>query len=654
MIGLFKKKTAEDLLIELRSKKFNENKVSKMLETIDVNTKDSNNQNFLHKIIPDNNIESVKALIKNKIEINALDINEKTPLLVASQYGYLDAIEALLNSGADANIRTNCGHSPLYEAILANKYNAYFMLKKHTTNLNQINSKGMSLVNLAIKVKNVQILNDLLSSDNIEVSNEILFNKDVYNNKDIYNIVIKYFGKDLNVLDDENKNILFYIVENGIEAVDAYKEAIKNNVDINCISASGDNILLHLIKESLRITDENIDEVEGMTLNQAIADKQKRIKNLASLIEYIVNDGVDTKICNNDDENALTLAVETLSTDVLEKLLYAEISPNELTLNKRSALYIAAMKGPNAHGVLNLLLDYGASPDIEDPDGKTIIEKLIDIELSKNNGKKLDFSQRQAIVPKHDYYFILEGILANSEVNLRKLNSNKDPYLFEPIYYGNLAIAKLLIAYGADINQTSNEDLNILYKYINNHKSFKKDSEIKDFNNNLKNIISMGANVNAKDSFGGIVLHKAILDCDIQTVKIILHSGADINAIDNRGRNMVHNCVWKSKMNIFRLIYSYNKKLINQPDKFGVIPINYAAFLGYTDMVLELIRTGSHMNNPIKKTNYILNFLKKFHKNVKPLLDAARSGADKTKVYKLLENMQLEFDIKKENFPLKP
>lgn len=654
MIGLFKKKTPEDLLIELRSKKFNEAKVAKMLEIIDVNTKDSNNENFLHKIIPDNNIESVRTLITLSIDVNAIDNKERTPLLIASQYGYIDAIDALINAGANADIRNKKGHSPIYEAIKSNKYNAFSILKKHTSNINQIDSNGNSLITLAIKVKNIQILKDLLESSKIKVNKEILFNKDVYNNKEIYNLVIKYFGKDLNVLDDNNQNILFYIVQNGIDAIDAYKDAVANNIDLNCINNSGDNILLHLIKESLIIADENIDEIEGMTLNQAIADKQRRIKNLASLIEHIIYDGIDTSVCNNNDENILTLAVETLSSDVLEKVLYAEINPNTLTINKRSALYLAAMKGADAHGVLNLLLDYGASPDIEDPDGKTIIEKLIDIELSKNNGKKLDYAQRQTIVQKHDYYFILEGILANSEVNLRKLNSNNEPYLFEPIIYGNIAIAKLLIYYGADINQTNGDDLNILYKYINNHKSFKKDSDLKDFNNNLKNIISMGANVNAKDSFGGIVLHKAILDCDIQTVKIILHSGADINAIDNRGRNMIHNCVWKNKMNIFRLIYSYNKKLLNQTDKFGVLPINYAAFLGYTDLVLELIRTGSHMNNPRKKTNYILNFLKKFHKNIKPVLDKARTGPDKTKVYKLLENMQIEFVISKEDFPLKP
>jgi ankyrin repeat protein len=177
------------------------------------------------------------------------------------------------------------------------------------------------------------------------------------------------------------------------------------------------------------------------------------------------------------------------------------------------------------------------------------------------------------------------------------------------------------------------------------NKTFKKEIDQKNFYANLKTIISLGANVNAKDSFGGITLHKAILDCDIQTVKIILHSGADINAVDSRGRNMIHNCMWQNKIKTFRLIYTFNKKLLNEPDKFGVLPINYAAFLGYKDLVLELIRDGSHINNPIKKTPYIINFLKRFHPTIATLKDSAVTNDEKNTIQVLLDNMKKEFKI---------
>ncbi len=149
---------------------------------------------------------------------------------------------------------------------------------------------------------------------------------------------------------------------------------------------------------------------------------------------------------------------------------------------------------------------------------------------------------------------------------------------FEALRHGSLELVKLLMKYGSDINQPDNDGLNIIYKYMEENQRFKKEAELKEYHNNLQTIIMMGANVNAKDSFGGITLHKAILNCDMTTIKMILHGGADMNAIDNRGRHILHNAIWKNDIKIFKLIYTYNKVLLNEPDKFGVLPINYAAF----------------------------------------------------------------------------
>ena len=171
-------------------------------------------------------------------------------------------------------------------------------------------------------------------------------------------------------------------------------------------------------------------------------------------------------------------------------------------------------------------------------------------------------------------------------------------------------------------------------------------SDKKAYFNTLKNIISLGVDINARDNYGGVVLHKAILDNDEQTIKILINAKADLNAIDNRGRNHIHNTIWKNRIKIFKLIYSYNKKLLNQPDKFGVLPINYAAFLGYHEFVEVLIDHESQINNPYKKGNYILQFLEKFHPNLNKLLEQNTNKHDKDKIEQLINNMKKEFDVK--------
>lgn len=240
----------------------------------------------------------------------------------------------------------------------------------------------------------------------------------------------------------------------------------------------------------------------------------------------------------------------------------------------------------------------------------------------------------------------MTGILINAEVNLSLLNSKGEPYFFDAIRYKNLELCKLLIKYGAEINQKNINDENIIYNCMDENQNCSTDIELRAYQNILHSIIMLGADVNSKDSYGGITLHKAILNCDQIAIKLLIHSGANINAIDSRGRNLIHNAIWKNNLKVFKQVYPYNKKLLNEVDKFGVLPINYAAFLGYVDFVLELIELNAHVNNPHRKAKYILNFLNKFHENLKTLPDKANTKNQKAKVQILVDNMIKEFEVK--------
>ena len=90
---LFKKVTPDDLLNQLKNKSFNEEKVESMLKTINVNHKNQKLQTFLHLIICEDRIESVRCLLKNNIDYNAIDSQGKTALMLSCEFGYLDAIE---------------------------------------------------------------------------------------------------------------------------------------------------------------------------------------------------------------------------------------------------------------------------------------------------------------------------------------------------------------------------------------------------------------------------------------------------------------------------------------------------------------------------------------------------------------------------------
>lgn len=635
---LFKKTSPEDVLAELKQKTFKEDKVSSMLNEIDINVKFSDGQNFLHKVVPHNNIESVKSLIKHGININEQNLDGNTALHLAAQHSFYDTLVALIEAKADHSIENEHGRTALQEAIKTGLYKNYALLSSLSFDPNHIDKDGMTLLDEALKSENSEILDDLVNIKKVKIECESLFNPNFYENLEVFKKILNMFN-DKNILNKNGQNLLFAVASGGEDLLPQLEYLIQNGVDINHKDNNNDSVLTHVIKTLTSLQPTKEDELKN------VDDLKAKVKNLLNIIPHLIENEIDPSICNNDDENALTLAVKSLNKDLLLRILDYDVNPNIQTTNKNNALSIAALVGNEAIEIVYLLLDYGASPNFKDSDGKTVIEKLIDIELFKKSGKKLPISQRKQIDENSDYLAILDVILANGESHLFDINSSHEPYFFETVKYGNMHLTKLLVKYGADINQRDGDGLNIIYRFMAENKSFRREIDLKNYYTNLKALIGMGANVNAKDSYGGITLHKAILDCDVNTVKIILHSGADINAVDSRGRNMIHNCMWQNKIKTFRLIYTFNKKLLNEPDKFGVLPINYAAFLGYKDMVLELVRTGSHINNPYKKTPYIINFLKRFHQNIKELEEKAINKSEKNIIKTLVDNMRKEFEI---------
>ena len=64
----------------------------------------------LHIAAARNKIEAVAALISHGADVNARDEYGKTPLMQASYYGYAKVVEALLDAGADKELKGTSGY----------------------------------------------------------------------------------------------------------------------------------------------------------------------------------------------------------------------------------------------------------------------------------------------------------------------------------------------------------------------------------------------------------------------------------------------------------------------------------------------------------------------------------------------------------------
>ncbi|MGB0989855.1 MAG: hypothetical protein ACPGUI_03390, partial [Halarcobacter sp.] len=95
----------------------------------------------------------------------------------------------------------------------------------------------------------------------------------------------------------------------------------------------------------------------------------------------------------------------------------------------------------------------------------------------------------------------------------------------------------------------------------------------------------------------------------------------------------------------FKLVNSYDQKIVNIADNYGVLPINYAVFMGKYDLVITMIDEYAHINNTNKIDPKMKDFFKKFHKNVINLIKYAKSKVDEKNLKLLSDNMKKEFSI---------
>jgi len=71
----------------------------------------------LFDAIEDDEISEVESAILNKADINAKDDTGDTPLSLASEYGFLDIVQMLVEHGADLNKTNDSGDTPLKVAV---------------------------------------------------------------------------------------------------------------------------------------------------------------------------------------------------------------------------------------------------------------------------------------------------------------------------------------------------------------------------------------------------------------------------------------------------------------------------------------------------------------------------------------------------------
>ena len=635
-----------------------------------------------------------KILASGSVKINAfVDPKTKTTLLhKLLKVNKFLAVKWLLDNQANPYTEDSYSlpaffyfiHSPIAKKL-------YTLLEENNIDFNYKNSQGRTVLQDVVINGNIVIFNKLINKIKNpfsldEYGKNILYDAISSGDKEIMNLVFDLEDAPLDIQDKNRESLLHFVRDGDLNLIEFL---LNKGVPPTLQDMEGKNIIFYLseriekssseadIKHLTKLIDialkakDSLDQKDKdgnnlltsflNTLNKPLAQYSQK-DFLSDLISKFVSNGIDIDEKNNEGKNALLLSVDKNDIETVMLLIKNGADVNIPNSDNVTPLAISVMKGNNDFfDMTKLLLSSDANPNIKDAKGISIIEKIIYIliYINKENLKKDDEDEIHTPVKEvsevgeedlskfnEDDYIrnIFELIITNKMVDFDILNSQGNPCFFILILTENTYLADLLLKSGGDINQENKDGKNILQYYL--EFAGRNNADELTTVRIMKNIVRFGINLRHRDKLGATIVHNTLLSSPLQITKTIVKSGAPIDMSDRKGRTLLHNAIWANDLEKVKYILSIKKELLNAPDKLGVIPINYAAFLGNKELVCYLLHHESFVNNLHEKQKSTIDFFKRFHKNIFKLQqDDYDNKEDKKHVLSLIKNMKEEFNI---------
>ena len=631
------KSTEEEFFKELLNQNINNEKLDKMHSELglDLNDLYIHNEHILHYCCKKDLFQAVVWLITNGINIEIENDQEETAIFYAIHAKNSAILQILINNKIDINHLNIHKRTALQDAVISANNRIVNYLIQVTRALDNCDIHGNNLIFDAVANGNIEIIKKVgslkeLNINQVNRDGNTILHKDLVTGNNELALLLMELGANPTITDKDGKNFLFYAISKGIKNIDLIEKALELGCNINSRSNKNKTLLMESINYFLKTPKEEI---------ETRANHLEMIKELIRL-------GISINAVDNNNENALFLATKSEDRELINTFFEDDykIDLNQQNNQGDTVLLILALNGIRNIDLLKLYLKKGANPDLLNNSGKSLVEILIDIILYSENRKPLDFEYEILLNEDAEYANVLETILKSHNVDINMLNSKHEPLFFDSIVHFNFKLFKLLRIKNINLNQKDKDGNNIIFKLMDyNDKNLIKDKKL--YLNTIKSLINAGVDINAKNNEGLTALHIAVGEKCEYTIRLLLEMRADCFVTDKQGRSIIHTCIWKNTTKYFRLLHHYNKEIINLPDNYGIRPINYAAFMGKKDLVIEMLDVGALVNNLEKKDPKILQFLQKFHSNIKTISKGIEDSSNVKKLNALAENMIKEFNI---------
>ncbi len=641
-MGLFTKEhNNENFYLELTKKHFDEQWLEEALksEFIDINHQDAEGNTILLRCLKKSRYKSVEWLIKHGAEVHTKNKAGKSAINLAIEKNSLPVVKGLLELGKiDVNQRDIDGRSLLQNVVVWGNIKMAKLLIRKGADINNTDHHNRNVLYDALSYGDRGFFNYFLAFEDIDLNNldengNTLFQHREIQKNDLLAIDLLKAGADPTILTATGESYLYNVILREEEAKEIIQTALQHGANANALTKNGNTLMMELIELVLNLPEK----------------KEETKKYYLEIAQLMLDHGGNLNLTNKGSETILFDAVRVRDYAIIAFLLSNGIDPNIQNEYGETPLFDIILDGSKSRDLILLLLAYKANPNLINQDGKTVYEVLNDIIIHQHGAKKInDRTFLSKLNLKSDYFILLKELLEQEESDLDYLDSSGNPLFFNPLLYDCFALFKLYINY-IDINLLNQSGHNIFYEYALSifEKNDTSSKALDNFESHLSTIISHKANKNFQDALGWTVPHKILTTpCDERLFRILTKVVLfDYTIKDNLGRSVIHNAVWGNKPYVIEIIENIAPSTINQIDKYGILPITYAALLGNQKLVLHFIKHGSNIHGDKKIAPQAVKKFNPMLKNLPKLLKGVTDKTDLDNLHTIIEQVRRDFSI---------
>ncbi|MFC1783643.1 ankyrin repeat domain-containing protein [Planctomycetota bacterium] len=557
----------------------------------------------LYEAVKAGALTEVKRLINEGANVNSLNQRshttmkyEMTPLGAAASENHIEIVKALLDSGANINMVDTRGYSALWYAVFYCHEEMVKVLISRGADVNLVTDPYDTELNNAIWDRGTGIVGIVKALLDAGANTEL---KDDEGRSPLQH-----------ALDICNPDIVKLLVNTDDAVPDLHRAALKGDL----------TTLKKLLEEGADINDK--DEFDRTPIEYSLSTRQTEI------VKYLLGQGVDVNLKTQMRGSPPLLNIAA-RVDLLEivKILIARNVSLDATYpgSGKNALHEAAEAG-NIE-IAELLISEGIPVDSKDRRNNTPLHLAANADIAKfliSKGADVNAENQNGLKPFHSAclsgnkeiveFFIDKGADVNARLegqNQRLAGRTPTP-LFLAVERDYKDLAELLINSGADVNAKTDSGhtaldlaeqngrtaiLKLLLKYGSERGTSPLFGAVTSGDiEQIKLLISQGADVNAKNIFGHTVLNLACIRDKKEIAELLIDSGADINAINQHiWQKSLHQACQNGYEEIVKLLIDKGAD-VNEKVRNSMTPLHLAARNGRKDIVELLIAKGADMN----------------------------------------------------------